>query len=156
MFDKWRGGVSAKKSNATGFATPYGTVPNGAHLKSSIISAGMAIDGDVLAEQNVVHLDGSIHGNVRVAALTIGSTGHLDGSVEATSITVRGVLTGNVSCDDLVLDASAKVTGTIRYRRLAISNGAVIDGSLVRLRDAPADDSLLQSASAQPARATAR
>jgi cytoskeletal protein CcmA (bactofilin family) len=157
MFDKWRSSASGKKTTATGYATPYGSVPNSAHLKPSIISEGVAIEGDFLADHGILHLDGSIHGNVRITALTIGPTGHLDGSVDASSVTVRGVLVGRVTCDDLVLDASARVSGTIRYRRLAISGGAVIDGSLVRLPDSPADDSpLYATASHNSARTAAR
>jgi|GEM_PF-1004458 len=156
MFDKWRGGASGKKTAATGFATPYGSVPNSAHMKPSMISEGVAIEGDFVADHGILHLDGSIHGNVRVTALTIGPTGHLDGSVEATSVTVRGVLIGNVSCDDLVLDASARVSGTLRYRRLAISGGAVIDGTLERLTDGPTDDARLRSASPHSTQTAAR
>ncbi len=157
MFDKWRGGASSKKSHATGYATPYGSVPNTAHLKPSIISEGVAIEGDFLTDHGILHLDGSIHGNVRITALTIGPTGHLDGSVDASSVTVRGVLIGNVLCDDLILDASARVSGTLRYRRLAISGGAVIDGTLVRLADSPADDHPLSATpSHQAAHAAAR
>jgi cytoskeletal protein CcmA (bactofilin family) len=156
MFDKWRSGSTSKKTNTTGYATPYGSVPNSAQLKPSIISEGVAIEGDFLTDHGILHLDGSIHGNVRITALTIGPTGHLDGSVEAMSVTVRGVLIGNVSCDDLVLDASARVSGTLRYRRLAISGGAVIDGSLVRLAEGPADDPLLHSSSPHAGRTATR
>ena len=109
-----------------------GSAPHGAHLKPSIISEGVAIDGDLTTAEGILHLDGRLVGNVRITSLTIGPTGYLDGSVEASSITVRGELLGNVTCDELVLDATARVSGTIHYRTLSIRGGAVIEGALIR------------------------
>lgn len=132
MLNRWLGGSSDKKTGVASRSS-NGSAPHGAHLKPSIISEGVAVDGDFKTEHGILHLDGSIVGNVRVSALIIGPTGHLDGTVEATSITVRGVLIGLVVCEELVLDATARVSGSIRYRTLAISGGALIEGALVRL-----------------------
>ncbi len=134
MLNRWLGGSSEKKPSASG-QSRNGSAPHGAHLKPSIISEGVALDGDLTTSEGILHLDGRIIGNVRVTSLTIGPTGHLDGSVEASSITVRGVLIGNVSCDDLVLDVTARVSGTIRYRTLAIRGGAVLEGALTRVAE---------------------
>ena len=122
-----------------------GAAPHGAHLKPSIISDGVVIDGDFTTEQGILHLDGRLVGHVRVTSLTIGLTGYCDGSVQATSVTVRGVLIGDVSCVDLVLDATARVSGHVHYRTLAISGGAILEGALVRHTVPPSTD--------QPARA---
>lgn len=133
MLNRWLGGSSQKKTGGVASRSSNGSAPHGAHLKPSIISEGVAVDGDFTTEHGILHLDGHIVGNVRITALIIGPTGHLDGTVEATSVTVRGVLIGTVVCDDLVLDATARVSGSIRYRTLAISGGALIEGSLLRL-----------------------
>ena len=132
MFDKWLGGTSNGKGSGATRSLSYGNVPDGAHLKPTIISEGVVVDGDLKTDQGILHLDGCIRGAVRVTSLTVGPTGVLDGSVEATSVTVRGVVLGDVVCDDLVIDATARVSGNVRYRSLTIRGGALIDGTLNR------------------------
>lgn len=135
MFGKWLGGSSDKQTADTSRSATRGSVPHDAHLKPTIISQGVVIDGDLTADQGILHLDGGIRGAVRVAVVTVGPTGLLDGSLEASSVTVRGTVLGNVVCDHLVLDATARLSGNVRYKTLAISGGAVIDGSLMRVAD---------------------
>jgi cytoskeletal protein CcmA (bactofilin family) len=130
MLNKWLGGGTEKKT--TGTTKASATLPQHAHLKPSIIADGVLVEGDVKTEAGILHVDGSIHGNVKVTSLTIGPTGLLDGSIEASSVTVRGVFIGNLLCDDLVIDSTARVSGHLHYRTLAIGGGAIVDGVLVR------------------------
>jgi len=52
--------------------------------------------------------------------------------VTATSMTVKGTVRGDVTCDDLVLAPSARVTGAVRYRTLTVQGGATLQGPVTR------------------------
>lgn len=132
MFNKWRNG-DASQATATHRASSNGSLANSAQLKTSIICEGVHVDGDLMTAQGILHVNGQVNGAVRATAVIIGPSGRLDGSVAATSVTIRGVMGGTVECDELVIDATARLTGNVRYHTLTISNGAVVDAVLVRV-----------------------
>lgn len=98
-------------------------------LKPSVISEGFSFTGEVVAD-GPLHVEGRFKGTVRVSAATIGSNGSLDGTLECSNLRIKGSFDGDATCDELVLDATARVRGTIRYRSIAMSRGATVVGEL--------------------------
>lgn len=107
-------------------------LPPDAHLKPSILSDGMTVCGDVVTPQGILHLDGTVVGQVQVTTLAVGPAGTVEGNVTATGVTVKGTVRGDITCDDLVLAATARVTGAVRYRTITVQGGAVLEGPVTR------------------------
>ena len=107
-------------------------LPADAHLKPSILSEGITVRGDVATPQGILHLDGTVVGQVQVTTLAVGPTGTVEGNVTVASVTVKGTVRGDVTCDDLVLAPTARVTGAVRYRTLTVQGGAVLEGPVTR------------------------
>ena len=103
----------------------------------SIISTGVVIKGD-LSSGGDIQLDGTLEGDVRCAALTIGESGRVKGTIHADSLVVRGTIDGTVFSNTVRLDKSAQVTGDLTQRSIAIEAGAKITGHIIH-RDKPLD-----------------
>ena len=83
-------------------------------------------------------MDGVIRGDVRVGRLTLGDTGHIEGSVQAESIDVRGRIIGTVTAKQVRLFGTAYVDGDITHEQLSVETGAFFQGrSLKFQRPAP-------------------
>src|SRR3990167_9514496 len=64
---------------------------------ASLISDGITIEGGVVGDGEL-QIDGIVRGDVRVARLTVGDTGHIEGSVYAEATEIRGREIGRESC----------------------------------------------------------
>jgi cytoskeletal protein CcmA (bactofilin family) len=107
-------------------------IPSTAHLKPSILSEGMTVRGDVVTPEGILHLDGTVVGDVQVTTLAVGPAGTVEGNVTAASVTVKGTVRGDISCDELLLAPTARVTGAVRYRTLTVQGGATLAGPVTR------------------------
>lgn len=97
----------------------------------SIISFGTKIKGNVLGG-DIVHIDGSLEGNVSCEELIIGIKGEVSGLVKAKKMSIYGSLQGSAESESLFIAGSAKVIGDVFHKTLAIEPGAYIDGRCVR------------------------
>ena len=104
---------------------------------ASLISQDLTLEGGVVGEGEL-HVDGVIRGDVRVGRLTLGDTGHIEGSVQAESIDVRGRIIGTVTAKQVRLFGTAYVDGDITHEQLSVETGAFFQGrSLKFQRPAP-------------------
>jgi cytoskeletal protein CcmA (bactofilin family) len=123
----------ASAPGASGASSPRAAaLPADAHLKPSILSEGVTVHGDVITPQGILHVDGTIAGQVRVTTLVVGPAGAVEGNVVAESVTVKGAVRGDITCDELVLAATARVTGDVQYRTLTVQGGAALAGTATR------------------------
>ena len=60
---------------------------------ASLVAENMTIEGGVSGEGEL-HIDGVVRGDIRVSKLTIGDTGHVEGSVYAEAVEARGRVIG--------------------------------------------------------------
>lgn len=97
----------------------------------SIISFGTKIKGNILSG-DVIHIDGSLEGNVVCEELIVGSRGHVYGQVKTKSLSIYGTLQGSAEAENVIVAKSAKVNGDILYSSIAIEPGALIEGRCVR------------------------
>ena len=104
---------------------------------ASLISEDITIEGSIVGEGEL-HVDGVIRGDVRIGRLTIGETGHIEGSVQAESVEARGRVIGPLTAKQVRLYGTAYVDGDITHEQLSVETGAFFQGrSLKFQRPAP-------------------
>ena len=127
----------AVKPQKTSDAPLSATSERKAPKPASLISQDLTLEGGIVGEGEL-HVDGVIRGDVRVGRLTLGDTGHIEGSVQAESIDVRGRIIGTVTAKQVRLFGTAYVDGDITHEQLSVETGAFFQGrSLKFQRPAP-------------------
>jgi cytoskeletal protein CcmA (bactofilin family) len=116
---------STKKSSAM----PVSGGGNGRSRVPSIISADTTLKGD-LRSTGELHLDGTVEGDVHADRLVIGETANIKGNVSADTVRVCGKLDGNVTGREVVLTATARMTGDILHEVLTLEPGARFAGAV--------------------------
>ena len=125
------------KSNGAGPAAPPAdnvtalNRPNG-QVRHSNISQGLEIIGDLKSDGDIT-LEGKVEGNIRCRALTLNGTPVIKGDVVAETVRVCGTFGGKIEAGKVHLTKTARMTGEIAYRTLAIETGASFEGKLSRL-----------------------
>ena len=99
----------------------------------SVIGKDITIEGGVTGEGEV-HIDGLIRGDVRVGRLSIGESGHVEGTVSAELVEVRGKVVGAVTAKQIRLFATARVDGDITHEQLAMETGASFQGRSLKFQ----------------------
>ncbi len=102
----------------------------------TLIGRSARVQGDIEFVGGL-HIDGSVTGNVRVAAggtasLSVSEHGVIDGSVEAPQVVLNGTVNGDISASErVVLGAKARVRGNVSYGVIEMALGAEITGRLI-------------------------
>lgn len=117
-------------------ATPLPSAP-----RHSQLAAGCRFEGQVTLDGSLT-VAGELQGRVRTPGpeghVTITETGHLQGELQARSLSVLGRAEGDldVSGGRAALHASAVVSGRLRYGQLQV-NGAELNAQVERVSTAP-------------------
>lgn len=98
--------------------------------KINSIMEGTSIEGEIRSDSNI-RIDGRVKGTINVRGrLIVGTSGLVEGDVTCQSSDIEGTVNGKISCQDLLsLKATAKLTGDINTKKLAIEPGAVFTGN---------------------------
>src|SRR5262245_45899113 len=98
--------------------------------KINSIMEGTSIEGEVKSDSNI-RIDGRVKGTINVRGrLIVGTSGLVEGDVTCQSSDIEGTVNGKITCQDLLsLKATAKLTGDINTKKLAIEPGAVFTGN---------------------------
>jgi cytoskeletal protein CcmA (bactofilin family) len=117
------------------------TAPSG-HGKASfttgsIIGNDLTIMGQGLriVTRGTLQVDGRIEGDVVGHEVIIGDRGHVTGIVSGESVVVRGAVSGTIRAMSVVLQSGAKVEGDVHHQKLAVEQGAQLDGRVRRPQD---------------------
>jgi cytoskeletal protein CcmA (bactofilin family) len=102
---------------------------------ASLIAADMVIQGDIASEDEL-HVEGTVKGDIGVGKLTLGETGHIEGSIFAETVEVRGRVVGSIKGKFVRLAATAVVEGDILHEQLAVESGAFFQGRSQKLQPA--------------------
>jgi cytoskeletal protein CcmA (bactofilin family) len=110
-------------------ATGRGAPTGGAGL--SIIGIGMTVHGDV-ETGGVVKVEGTVNGHVSASQqVLVAKGGEIDGDVDTREAIVGGTVCGAVRALERVeIQAGATVQGDITTKRIAVAEGAVLNGSI--------------------------
>ena len=106
----------------------------------SIISFGTKIKGNILSG-DVIHIDGSLEGNIVCEELIIGSRGHVYGQIKAKNLSIYGMLQGSAEAENVMISKGARVMGDIVHQTIAVEPGAMIEGHCKRVQKAEAPKS---------------
>jgi len=97
----------------------------------SIVGPGMKIVGDCSSD-GTIRVEGQVEGSVKAAkSVVIGKEGVVLGDVVTQDAIVAGRVNGSVSAESRVeLQATCRVQGDIRSRRIKLDEGGQVDGQL--------------------------
>ncbi|MDR2796874.1 MAG: polymer-forming cytoskeletal protein [Treponema sp.] len=100
-------------------------------LLNTIIGPGTKVNGTIEAA-GFTRIDGSVQGDVHVKGrVAIGEKARLKSNISGTSITVGGVIYGNVTASErLVILATGLILGNIITRRIQADEGCLIHGKI--------------------------
>lgn len=109
------------------------SAPRGSPKVAALITDNVTVEGGITGDGEL-HVDGTIRGDVRVARVTIGESGRVEGSVQADVLECRGKVIGSIQAKQVRLYATAHVDGDITHEQLAMENGAFFQGRSLRFQ----------------------
>lgn len=97
----------------------------------SIVGPGMKVVGDCTSD-GTIRVEGQVEGAVRAAkSVVVGKDGVVLGDIVTQDAIVAGRINGSVTAESRVeLQATCKVQGDIRSRRIKLDEGGQVDGQL--------------------------
>ena len=106
---------------------------NGAPPESviSIIGPGMKVVGDCETD-GTIRIEGTVEGSVRAGkAVVIGKDGLVLGDIATQDAVISGTVNGTLVAESrLELQATSRVEGDIRARRMQLEEGAILNGTV--------------------------
>lgn len=102
----------------------------------TLLGTGTRVVGH-LSFEGGLHVDGSVEGNIIAppgvdAAVSISSTGTVEGNVEAPEVVLNGTVKGDVFASERVeLGSTARVVGNVVYNLIEMAIGAEVNGKLI-------------------------
>jgi cytoskeletal protein CcmA (bactofilin family) len=93
----------------------------------SMIASDVEIVGNLTAKVDL-HIDGKVQGDVVCGSLVQGDGSIIMGKVVAETARLSGKVEGSIEATDLVIEASARITGDVVYQNLTIAPGGQVDG----------------------------
>lgn len=96
---------------------------------NTIIGTGAVFTGK-LTVKDTVRIDGEVQGDVKTdAEVILGSTGKINGNVEADTIFAGGYITGNLTAKNKVeISSTAHIFGDVATKVIVIDENAVFQG----------------------------
>jgi len=103
---------------------------------NSIIGNGSSIRGDIKIN-GFMRIDGDLEGNLETTGnVLVGENARIAGNITARSITVGGIIKGNVVAPEQVhLLSSSIVIGDIQTRRFQADENVIVHGHCISLSD---------------------
>ena len=97
----------------------------------SIIGPGMKVVGDCTSD-GTIRVEGRVDGSVAAAkSVVIGKDGMVKGDISTQDAIIAGKVSGSVSAESRIeLQATCRVQGDIRSRRVKLDEGGQVDGQL--------------------------
>ncbi len=98
----------------------------------TVVGPSVHVEGDFSSEGNIL-VKGSVAGNVKTSKLlTVQEGARISANVRAGDASIAGEIHGNVTVENKVeLSATARVTGDIVCKVLAVEAGALVHGKIM-------------------------
>jgi cytoskeletal protein CcmA (bactofilin family) len=93
----------------------------------SVLGPDVAIEGHIMAAIDL-HLEGRVEGDVACKTLVQGPGSLIRGAVRVESARLAGTVDGSIEAGELVIQASARITGDVSYEKLTIEPGGQVNG----------------------------
>ena len=100
-------------------------------MASTVISAGITVEGEITSDEDVV-VHGTLRGKlVAKDAVTVEHGGAVEADITGGPVAVAGTVTGDILSSDRVdLQNGAKVVGNVKATRITIADGAQFKGNV--------------------------
>ena len=97
----------------------------------SIIGPGMKVVGDCQTE-GTVRVEGAVQGSIHAGkAVVVGREGHVDGDITTQDAVISGSVRGTLVAESrLELQATCRIEGDVRARRMQLEEGAILNGTV--------------------------
>ncbi|MCB9251801.1 MAG: polymer-forming cytoskeletal protein [Flavobacteriales bacterium] len=102
----------------------------GPSLVLNLVGEGTEIQGDINSAGDI-RIDGLVKGNVSTKAkMVLGTTGRIEGEVNANSGDVSGYIKGNLIITDMLfLKSSGHIDGNITTSKMIVESGGEFNGN---------------------------
>lgn len=100
--------------------------------KKTIIGEHIFIEGSIRGDENML-IEGSMKGNIEMGKhnFTLGSSGRLEGNIQAQNVIISGQMTGNIKTQGIVkITKEADFLGEIKAKSISIADGAYFKGAI--------------------------
>lgn len=103
---------------------------------TTMVGVDTVVEGNLITKSSV-RINGTVNGHVKAdGVVVLTKTGVIEGTVEAESIIVAGVVKGNMSIRDKVnVEASGQIYGEIITKKFVIDEESIFQGNCVMNRD---------------------
>ena len=97
----------------------------------SIIGPGMRVVGECTTD-GTLRIEGSIQGTVRAGkAVVVGKDGEVEGGIFTQDAVISGRVSGSLLAESrLELQATCRIEGEVRARRMQLEEGAMLNGTV--------------------------
>lgn len=97
----------------------------------SVVGTGMKVTGDCVTD-GTLRVEGRVEGTIRAAkAVVVGEGGVVAGDIQTQDAVVAGTVQGSIAAESRVeLQATCRIEGDIRSRRVKLEEGGQVDGRL--------------------------
>lgn len=97
----------------------------------SIIGPGMKVVGDCQTE-GTIRVEGAVHGSIQAGkAVVVGREGHVEGDITTQDAVISGSVRGTLVAESrLELQATCRIEGEVRARRMQLEEGAILNGTV--------------------------
>ncbi len=122
-----------RKKDPTTTHTPPATQPSGGGVGAltAFIDQGSEFSGK-LSFKDTVRIDGRFEGEIASEnTLIVGESGVVNAAVRSQTVIISGEVNGDIDAQlQITLHKTARVNGSLRTARLAIEDGAQLDGQV--------------------------
>jgi cytoskeletal protein CcmA (bactofilin family) len=96
----------------------------------TILSADIDFDGDINFERSLL-VQGKLAGTIDAKGILLVDTGaSVQSDIKADKVIVRGAINGNIAASEqIVIEASGKITGNMDTPELSVEGGARFNGN---------------------------
>lgn len=117
----------------------------------SIIGPGMKVVGNCETD-GTIRIEGHIQGSVHAGkAVVVGKDGLVDGDIKTQDAVISGRVVGTLVAESrLELQATCRIEGDVRARRMQLEEGAVLNGT-VDMGNMEGEERMLPPAELTPA-----
>jgi cytoskeletal protein CcmA (bactofilin family) len=97
----------------------------------SFIGEHISIEGIIKAEEDMV-IEGAVKGSIHIKGhVTIGKKGRIEADIQASSVSILGNVTGDVTAANKVhISSSAQYVGRIKARGFSVDDGAYLKATI--------------------------
>jgi cytoskeletal protein CcmA (bactofilin family) len=140
--------VEATKTETPQEATQYTRNEEGSKL---IVGPNIKLKGSEITDCEILVVEGRVEASMNSRDIRIAEGGVFAGKAEIDVAEVRGTFEGDLTARKrLVIYATGKVTGTIRYGAMMIEEGGTLSGDVQRIATGPSLAKLPETAAQSP------